>query len=46
MTGIVSLAGVAAAIRERFPAAIADGNIAAATAAHAFVGELVGAVNA
>ena len=40
MTGIVSLAGVAAAIRERFPAAIADGNIAAATAAHAFVGEL------
>jgi pyruvate ferredoxin oxidoreductase gamma subunit len=46
MTGIVSLAGVAAAIRERFPAAIAAGNIAAATAAHAFVAELVGAVNA
>lgn len=46
MTGIVSLAGVAAAIGERFPAAIADGNIAAATAAHAFVGELLGAVNA
>ena len=46
MTGVVSLAGVAAAIRERFPAAIADANIAAATAAHAFVGELVGAPNA
>ena len=46
MTGIVSLAGVAAAIRERFPVAIADANIAAATAAHAFVAELVGAVNA
>ena len=46
MTGIVTLAGVAAAIRERFPAAIADGNVAAATAAHAFVAELIGAVNA
>jgi pyruvate ferredoxin oxidoreductase gamma subunit len=46
MTGIVSLAGVAAAIRDRFPAAIADGNIAAATAAHAFVAELLGAINA
>ena len=46
MTGIISLAGVAAAIRERFPTAIADGNIAAATAAQAFVAELVGAVNA
>ena len=46
MTGIVSLAGVAAAIRERFPAAIAEGNVAAATAAHEFVDELVGTVNA
>ena len=46
MTGVVSLGGVAAAIRERFPAAIADRNIAAATAAHALVAELVGAVNA
>ena len=46
MTGIVSLAGVAAAIRERFPAAIAEGNVAAATAAHEFVAELVGTVNA
>jgi pyruvate ferredoxin oxidoreductase gamma subunit len=46
MTGVVSLEGVTSAIRERFPAAIADGNVAAAEAAHAFVTELVGAVNA
>ena len=37
MTGVVSLGAVADAIRERFPGAIGDGNVAAATAAHAFV---------
>jgi pyruvate ferredoxin oxidoreductase gamma subunit len=46
MTGVVSLAGVVAAIRERFPAAIADGNVRAATAAHAHVTDVIGAVNA
>lgn len=45
-TGVVSLAGVAAAIRERFPAVIAEQNVAAAEAAHAFVVEHLGAVDA
>jgi len=35
VTGVVSLESVAAAIRARFPAAIAEGNIAAAEAAFA-----------
>jgi pyruvate ferredoxin oxidoreductase gamma subunit len=46
LTGVVSLAGVAAAIRERFPAVIAEQNVAAAEAAHAFVVEHLGAVDA
>ncbi len=45
-TGVVSLAGVAAAIRERFPAVIAEQNVSAAEAAHAFVSERMEAVNA
>ena len=45
-TGVVSLAGVAAAIRERFPAVIAEQNVSAAEAAHAFVEERMAAVNA
>jgi pyruvate ferredoxin oxidoreductase gamma subunit len=36
-TGIVSLDALAAAIRERFAGAVADGNVAAAEAAHALV---------
>lgn len=36
LTGMVSLASVAAAIRARFPAGIAESNVAAAEAAHAF----------
>jgi pyruvate ferredoxin oxidoreductase gamma subunit len=36
-TGVVSLDALAAAIRERFAGAVADGNVAAATAAHALV---------
>jgi pyruvate ferredoxin oxidoreductase gamma subunit len=47
LTGVVSLASVAAAIRERFPAKIAAGNVAAAEAAFAAAGletpEAVGA---
>lgn len=35
LTGVVSLESVAAAIRARFPAKVADGNVAAARAAHA-----------
>jgi pyruvate ferredoxin oxidoreductase gamma subunit len=38
LTGIVSLDAVAAAIRERFPATIADGNVAAARAAFTAAG--------
>ena len=34
LTGMVQLQSVAAAIREAFPAKIAEGNVAAATAAH------------
>ena len=37
LTGIVQLKSVAAAIREAFPAKIAEANIAAATAAHTAV---------
>jgi pyruvate ferredoxin oxidoreductase gamma subunit len=37
MTGLVSLESVEAAIRSRFPSAVADGNVAAATAAFAYV---------
>jgi pyruvate ferredoxin oxidoreductase gamma subunit len=37
LTGVVHLASVAAAIREAFPEKIAEGNVAAATAAHDFV---------
>ena len=36
-TGIVSLDALAAAIRERFTGAVAEGNVAAAQAAHALV---------
>lgn len=47
LTGVVSLASVAVAIRDRFPARIAEQNIAAAEAAHAAVqAELVGVANA
>jgi pyruvate ferredoxin oxidoreductase gamma subunit len=46
LTGVVSLGSVSAAIRERFPAAIAEANIAAAEAAHAFANEHLGVVNA
>jgi pyruvate ferredoxin oxidoreductase gamma subunit len=45
--GLVSIEAVVAAIRERFPGRLGDGNIAAANAAYAFVrdevGELAGA---
>jgi pyruvate ferredoxin oxidoreductase gamma subunit len=37
LTGVVSLESVAAAIRDRFPHAVAEGNVAAAEAAHALV---------
>ena len=37
LTGVVSLPSVLAAVRDRFPAAPAEGNAAAAEAAHAFV---------
>jgi pyruvate ferredoxin oxidoreductase gamma subunit len=37
LTGVVQLASVAAAIREAFPEKIAEGNVAAAIAAHDFV---------
>ena len=39
LTGIVQLQSVVAAIREAFPKKIADGNVAAATAAHDAVAE-------
>ena len=37
ISGRISLEAVSAAIREKFPAKIAEGNVAAANAAHAFV---------
>ena len=37
VSGRISLEAVSAAIREKFPAKIAEGNVAAANAAHAFV---------
>ncbi|HET8949013.1 MAG TPA: 2-oxoacid:acceptor oxidoreductase family protein, partial [Solirubrobacteraceae bacterium] len=37
LTGVVSLPSVLAAVRDRFPTAPAEGNAAAAEAAHAFV---------
>jgi len=37
ISGVVSLAAVAKAIREKFPEKLAEGNIAAATAAYEFV---------
>jgi pyruvate ferredoxin oxidoreductase gamma subunit len=39
LTGEVSLASVAAAIRDRFPHRVAEGNVAAAAAAFALVGD-------
>ncbi len=39
LTGLVSLDAVERAIRERFAGAVAEGNVAAARAAHAWVGE-------
>ena len=39
LTGEVSVASVAAAIRDRFSAAVAEGNVAAAEAAYAFATE-------
>jgi pyruvate ferredoxin oxidoreductase gamma subunit len=41
LTGIVHLKSVAAAIREEFSGKIAEGNVAAATAAHDFVADIV-----
>jgi pyruvate ferredoxin oxidoreductase gamma subunit len=47
LTGVVSLASVAAAMQDRFPLEVAEQNIAAASAAHTVVqAELLGAVNA
>ena len=43
MTGAVSIDAVEAAIREKFKAKLADGNVAAARAAHDHVMEAVGA---
>ncbi len=43
VSGLVTLDSVAGAIRERFPSALAEANIAAATAAHALVLEPVDA---
>ena len=37
VSGRISLEAVSAAIREKFPSKIAEGNVAAANAAHAFV---------
>jgi pyruvate ferredoxin oxidoreductase gamma subunit len=39
LTGVVSIGALADAIRDRFPTKLADGNIAAATAAHDWVRE-------
>src|SRR5450631_2196776 len=41
LTGVVRLKSVAAAIREEFSGKIAEGNVAAATAAHDFVADIV-----
>ena len=41
LTGVVHLKSVAAAIREEFSGKIAEGNVAAATAAHDFVAAIV-----
>jgi pyruvate ferredoxin oxidoreductase gamma subunit len=41
--GLITLDSVAGAIRERFPTRLAEANIAAATAAHALIGEPVDA---
>jgi len=41
LTGVVHLKSVAAAIREEFSGKIAEGNVAAATAAHDFVADIV-----
>jgi pyruvate ferredoxin oxidoreductase gamma subunit len=41
LTGVVQLKSVAAAIREEFSGKIAEGNVAAATAAHDFVADIV-----
>jgi pyruvate ferredoxin oxidoreductase gamma subunit len=41
LTGVVNLKSVAAAIREEFSGKIAEGNVAAATAAHDFVADIV-----
>jgi pyruvate ferredoxin oxidoreductase gamma subunit len=43
VSGLVTLDSVAGAIRERFPSALAEANIAAATAAHALILEPVDA---
>lgn len=37
LTGVIALSGIELAIRERFAAAVADGNVAAASAGHALV---------
>ena len=44
LTGIVSIEGVELAINERFEGAVAAGNVAAARAAHEFVGDEIGAL--
>ena len=41
LTGVVHLKSVAAAIREKFSGKIAEGNVAAAAAAHDFVADIV-----
>ena len=41
LTGVVHLKSVAAAIREEFSGKVAEGNVAAATAAHDFVADIV-----
>jgi pyruvate ferredoxin oxidoreductase gamma subunit len=43
LSGLITLDSVSAAIRERFPSRVGEANIAAATAAHAFVREPVDA---
>jgi len=46
VSGQVKLASVIAAIREKFPAKIAEGNVAAATEAHALVSGMLEAAHA
>jgi pyruvate ferredoxin oxidoreductase gamma subunit len=41
ISGLISLESVSAAIRERFPGKLGDGNVAAAEAAFAFVGKQI-----